>query len=79
MMKVYTNGTLSLGDTMFQLTSRMGSLVVLVDWDQENILISTEDGELIADFLRPAPETKYVGIAQATVRFRTRSQTCQDH
>lgn len=73
-MKVYTNGTLRLGEITFHLTSRMGSRVVLVDWDPENILVSTEDGELIADFPRPAQGTKYVGIAQATVSFRTSSE-----
>jgi|GEM_PF-3665256 hypothetical protein len=59
---------------MFYLTSRKGSCVLLVDWDLENIRLSAEHGELIADFLRPAPGTKYVGMAQAAVSFRSSSE-----
>lgn len=70
-MKAYMNGALRLGDTIFHLTSRTGSHVEVVDWDQENTLISSADIELIADLLRPAPETKYAGVSQAIASFRT--------
>lgn len=69
-LKTYSNGTLKLGETMFFVTKRMGSRVLNVDWDPENILISTIEGELIADFPRPAAGTKYVGIDRATVSFQ---------
>ena len=73
-LKAYSNGTLKLGETMFFVTKRMGSRILHVDWDPENILISTMEGELVADFPRPVPGTKYVGIDKATVSFQNADQ-----
>lgn len=73
-MKVYTNGTLKLGETTFFVTKRMSSRILNVDWYPENILISTMEGELIADFPRPAPGTKYLGIDRAAVSFQNADQ-----
>nr|WP_312855694.1 integrase core domain-containing protein [Paeniglutamicibacter cryotolerans] len=73
-LKVYSNGTLKLGETMFFVTKRRGSRILNVDWDPESILISTMEGELIADFPRPPAGTTYVGMDGATVCFPNADQ-----
>lgn len=43
-------------------------------WNPKNFLISTLEGELIADVPQPAPRTKYVGLDRATLSFQNADQ-----
>ncbi|MET3176850.1 UNVERIFIED_ORG: putative transposase [Arthrobacter sp. UYCu721] len=69
-LRVYPNGVVSMGRTLFSLTKRMGGRIVIADWDLEGILFASTEGEVIAEYFWPPEGTAYVGISKARTRFR---------
>ncbi|WP_211878441.1 hypothetical protein [Pseudarthrobacter albicanus] len=69
-LRVYPNGVVSMGRTLFSLTKRMGGRIVIADWDLEGIVFASTEGEVIAEYFWPPEGTAYVGISKARTRFR---------
>ncbi|MGY4542165.1 hypothetical protein ACVWY0_002078 [Arthrobacter sp. UYNi723] len=69
-LRVYPNGVVSMGRTLFSLTKQMGGRIVIADWDLEGILFARTEGEVIAAYFWPPEGTAYVGISKARTRFR---------
>lgn len=69
-LRVYSNGVVNIGRTLFALTKRMGGRTVVAVWDQEGVMFANTEGEVIAEYAWPSEGTGYVGISKSLTRFR---------
>ena len=69
-LRVYSNGVVKIGKTLFSGTQRMGGRIVMATWDRDGVIFVSTEGELIAEYSWPADGTKYVGMSAARARFR---------
>lgn len=69
-LRVYPNGVVNIGRTLFSLTKAMGGRIVIADWDAEGIVIVSTEGEIVVEYLWPPEGTADVGIGKARARFR---------
>ncbi|WP_445260459.1 integrase core domain-containing protein [Pseudarthrobacter raffinosi] len=69
-LRVYPNGVVNIGRTLFSLTTAMGGRIVIADWDAEGIVFVSTEGEIIVEYLWPPEGTAYMGISKARARFR---------
>lgn len=69
-LRVYSNGVVNVGRTLFSMTKRMGGRTVTATWDPESIVFANIEGEVIAEYLWPPESTAYVGISKNRIRFR---------
>ncbi|MGM9471624.1 integrase core domain-containing protein [Pseudarthrobacter sp. YS3] len=69
-LRVYSNGVVNIGRTLFSLTKRMGGRDVVAVWDQEGVMFANTEGEVIAEYVWPSKGTGYVGISKSLTRFR---------
>lgn len=69
-LRVYSNGVVNIGRTLFSLTKRMGGRTVVAVWDQEGVMFANTEGEVIAEYAWPSEGTGYLGISKSLTRFR---------
>ncbi|MEO8284565.1 MAG: integrase core domain-containing protein [Pseudarthrobacter sp.] len=69
-LRVYPNGVVSIGRTLFSVTKRMGGRIVIAVWDVDGVVFASAEGEVIAEYLWPPEGTAYVGMSKARTRFR---------
>lgn len=69
-LRVYRNGVVNIGKTLFSLTSAMGGRIVIADWDAQGVVFISTEGEIIVEYPWPPEGTPYVGISKARPRFR---------
>lgn len=69
-LRVYSNGVVKIGKTLFSVTKRMGGRTVVAVWDRDGVVFAGAAGEVIAEYSWPPAGTKYVGMSQARTRFR---------
>lgn len=69
-LRVYSNGVVNIGRTLFSLTKRMGGRDVVAAWDQKGVMFANTEGEVIAEYVWPSEGTGYVGISKSLTRFR---------
>ena len=72
-LRVYSNGVVKIGKTLFSVTKRMGGRNINAVWDRDGVVFASTEGEIIAEYFWPPAGTKYVGISQARARFRSSS------
>jgi len=72
-LRVYSNGVVKIGKTLFSVTKRMGGSNINAVWDRDGVVFASTEGEIIAEYFWPPAGTKYVGISQARARFRRSS------
>lgn len=70
-LRVYSNGVVKVGSTLFSLTKPMGGRIVMAVWDPEGVVFASTEGEVIAEYAWPPEGTSYVGIGKALTRFRS--------
>jgi len=70
MLRVYSNGVVKIGKTLFSVTKRMGGRNINAVWDRDGIVFVSTEGEIIAEYAWPHEGTKYVGLSEARARFR---------
>ncbi|MBP2385685.1 hypothetical protein JOF47_001196 [Paeniglutamicibacter kerguelensis] len=68
-LKVYSNGVVNIGRTIFSLTASMGGRTVISSWDAEGVIFANTQGEVIADYTWPPKGTTYVGITKSRTLF----------
>lgn len=68
-LRVYSNGVVNIGRTLFSVTKRMGGRIVIAAWDQEGVMFANTEGEVIAEYAWPSEGTGYVGISRSLTRF----------
>ena len=64
-LKVYSNGVVNIGRTIFSLTASMSGRTVIASWDAEGVIFANTQGEIIADYAWPPKGTAYVGITKS--------------
>lgn len=69
-LRVYSNGVVKIGKTLFSVTKRMGGRSVNAVWDRDGVVFAGTEGEIIAEYFWPPEGTKYVGMSKARARFR---------
>lgn len=69
-LRVYSNGVVKIGTTLFSLTKRMGARIVIAAWDPDGVTLANTEGEVIAEYAWPPEGTGYVGISRSLTRFR---------
>lgn len=69
-LRVYSNGVVKIGKTLFSVTKRMGGRTVVAVWERDGVVFAGPAGEVIAEYSWPPAGTKYVGMSQARTRFR---------
>jgi hypothetical protein len=69
-LRVYPNGVVNIGRTLFSLTKAMGGRIDIADWDAEGIVFVSTEGEIIVEYFWPPEGTAYLGIGKARARFR---------
>lgn len=69
-LKVYPNGVINIGRTLYSVTKRMGGRIITAVWDLDGVVFANTDGEVIAEYFWPPEGTPYVGISKARARFR---------
>ena len=69
-LRVYSNGVVKIGKTLFSVTKRMGGRNINAVWDRDGIVFASTEGEIIAEYPWPLEGTKYVGLGKARARFR---------
>ena len=75
-LKVYSNGVVNIGRTIFSLTAAMSGRTAIATWDAEGIIFANTQGEVIADYAWPPKGTAYVGITKSRAPFdQTRKRT----
>lgn len=72
-LRVYSNGVVKIGKTLFSVTKRMGGRNINAVWDRDGVVFASTEGEIIAEYFWPPADTKYVGMSQARARFRRSS------
>lgn len=70
-LRVYSNGVVNIGRTLFSVTKRMGGRIVIAAWDQEGVMFANTEGEVIAEYAWPPESTGYVGISRSLTRFNS--------
>ena len=70
-LRVYSNGVVKIGTTLFSLTKRMGGRIVIAAWDLKEITFANTEGEVIVEYAWPPEGTGYVGISRSLTRFRS--------
>lgn len=68
-LKVYSNGVVNIGRTIFSLTASMSGRIVTASWDAEGVIFANTQGEIIADYAWPPKGTTYVGITKSRTPF----------
>ena len=68
-LKVYSNGVVHIGRTIFSLTASMIGRTVIASWDAEGVIFANAQGEIIADYAWPPKGTAYVGITKSRAPF----------
>ncbi len=68
-LRVYSNGVIKIGKTLFSLTKRRSGQIVIADWDPDSIVIANTDGEVIAEYAWPPANTGYVGFSRSRTHF----------
>jgi putative transposase len=68
-LKVYSNGVVNIGRTIFSLTAAMSGRTVIAAWDAEGVIFANTQGEIIADYAWPSKDTTYVGITKSCTLF----------
>ena len=69
-LRVYPNGVVNIGRTLFSVTKRMGGRIVIAAWDLEGVVFASTEGEVIAEYFWPPEGTAYLGMSKARARFR---------
>lgn len=69
-LRVYSNGVVKIGKTLFSVTKRMGGRNINAVWDRDGVVFASTEGEIIAEYSWPAEGVKYVGLSKARARFR---------
>ncbi len=64
-LKVYSNGVVNIGRTIFSLTASMSGRTVIASWDDGGVIFANADGEIVADYAWPPKGTAYVGISKS--------------
>ena len=69
-LRVYPNGVVNVGRTLYSVTKRMGGRIITAVWDADGVVFANTEGEIIAEYFWPPEGTGYVGIGKARARFR---------
>ncbi|SDN69525.1 hypothetical protein SAMN05216355_11092, partial [Actinomyces ruminicola] len=59
-VRVGANGTVNLASITFLASKAHAGSQAIIDWNPDTIIITTTDGEVLAQYPWPAPGTRYV-------------------
>lgn len=69
-LRVYSNGVVKIGPTLFSLSKRMGGRIVIAAWDPDGVVFANTEGEVIAEYSWSPEGTGYVGTGKSLTRIR---------
>lgn len=69
-LRVYPNGVVGIGRTLYSVTKQMGGRVVIAAWDLDGVVFANTEGEVLAEYFWPPEGTAYVGMSKARTHFR---------
>lgn len=69
-LRVYPNGVVGIGRTLYLVTKRMGGRAVITAWDLDGVVFADTEGEVPAEYFWPPKGTAYIRMSKAHTHFR---------